>query len=153
MQNIIIIGGGLAGLSLAILCAKSGYNTTLLEKGAYPKHKVCGEYISMESYDFVQSLGVPLSELGLPKITNFVLTSHHNLSANCGLEMGGFGISRYLLDELLAKAALENGVKLLTEQRVTSVDFEEKTSKFQVKTQKSAELSMICIVTRLLIMV
>jgi len=44
--DIAIIGGGLAGLSLAILAANANYSVALFEKEAYPFHKVCGEYIS-----------------------------------------------------------------------------------------------------------
>ena len=58
--DIGIIGGGLAGLSFAIQSAKSGYNTILFEKETYPYHKVCGEYISLESWPFLEKLGVPL---------------------------------------------------------------------------------------------
>jgi len=44
-----IIGGGLAGLALSIQLSKKGYRVILFEKEQYPFHKVCGEYISMES--------------------------------------------------------------------------------------------------------
>ena len=46
-----IIGGGLAGLTLAVQLADAGYSVVMFEKGKYPFHKVCGEYISMESYE------------------------------------------------------------------------------------------------------
>ncbi|HZZ75876.1 MAG TPA: FAD-dependent oxidoreductase, partial [Puia sp.] len=49
--DVAIVGGGLAGLSLAILLARESYRVCLFEKEAYPFHKVCGEYISMESWD------------------------------------------------------------------------------------------------------
>ena len=41
--DIAIIGGGLAGLSLAIQGADKGYKTVVFEKEQYPFHKVCGE--------------------------------------------------------------------------------------------------------------
>ena len=44
-----IVGGGLAGLTLAIQLADAGYAVVLFEKEKYPFHKVFGEYISMES--------------------------------------------------------------------------------------------------------
>ena len=50
--DIAVIGGGLAGLSLSIQSAEAGYKTILFEKEHYPFHKVCGEYISNESYEF-----------------------------------------------------------------------------------------------------
>jgi len=54
--DIAIIGGGLAGLSLAILAADASYKVALVEKENYPFHKVCGEYISLESYNFLMRL-------------------------------------------------------------------------------------------------
>lgn len=60
IYDIAITGGGLAGLSLAILQAKAGNSVVLFEKNSYPFHRVCGEYISLESWDFLESLGLPL---------------------------------------------------------------------------------------------
>ncbi|MDQ6814091.1 MAG: FAD-dependent oxidoreductase, partial [Bacteroidota bacterium] len=45
LYDVAIIGGGLAGLSLAIQCADEGHQVVLFEKENYPFHKVCGEYI------------------------------------------------------------------------------------------------------------
>ena len=41
--DVVIIGGGLAGLTSAIHLSKSGLKVTLIEKNDFPKHKVCGE--------------------------------------------------------------------------------------------------------------
>ena len=56
-HDCAIAGGGIAGLCLANLLASSGKSVLLLEKEKYPFHKVCGEYISMESYDFLCRIG------------------------------------------------------------------------------------------------
>ncbi len=68
IYDAAIVGGGLAGLSLAIQLSKKGYQVLLFEKEIYPFHKVCGEYISMESWDFLTALGLPLGEWNLPRI-------------------------------------------------------------------------------------
>ncbi len=52
--TVAIVGGGLAGLSLSILLSKAGHKTILFEKEKYPFHKVCGEYISLESWNFIE---------------------------------------------------------------------------------------------------
>ncbi|MBA3900020.1 MAG: NAD(P)/FAD-dependent oxidoreductase [Bacteroidetes bacterium] len=121
--DIIVVGGGLAGLSLAILSAKSNLTVLVIEKGHYPRHKVCGEYISMESFDFLMELGLPLAKLNLPQINNFLLTSHHGFSASCVLDTTGFGMSRYLLDGLLAKIATENSVEVSLGQKITDIRY------------------------------
>src|SRR5688500_3801593 len=99
--DVAIIGGGLAGLAAAIQLARKNYNVVLFEKEKYPFHKVCGEYISMESWSFVESLGLPLSDLDLPKIDTLNLTAPNGKSFTTKLPFGGFGISRYKIDSLL----------------------------------------------------
>ena len=129
--DVAIIGGGLAGLSAAIQLAKKGFAVVLFEKEAYPYHKVCGEYISMESWNFLQSLGVPLQNMQLPIITTLQLTAPNGKRFQTLLPLGGFGISRYTLDGLLAHIAKEKGVTLLEEARVEEVVQKEKET-FQI---------------------
>lgn len=74
-QEACIIGGGLAGLSLSIQLAKAGYKVVLFEKEKYPFHKVCGEYISFESWNFIKELGLPLSKMNLPIIKKLFVSS------------------------------------------------------------------------------
>ena len=54
--DIIIVGGGLAGLASAIHLSKKGLSVLLIEKNEYPKHKVCGEYISNEVLPYLKAL-------------------------------------------------------------------------------------------------
>ena len=118
------IGGGLAGLTAAINLAKSGYRILLFEKESYPFHKVCGEYISMESWDYLLSLGVPLEELQLPRIHQLLVSAPSGLTLEQDLPLGGFGISRYLLDDTLMQLAKNIGVKILNPAKVDSVEFD-----------------------------
>ncbi len=113
LYDCIIVGGGLAGLSLSILMAQKKYSVLLIEKKSYPYHKVCGEYISMESWDFLERIGIPLREMNLPRISKFEMTDIRGQRIHEHLEMGGFGISRYTLDHLLAEKAIEIGVTLM----------------------------------------
>jgi flavin-dependent dehydrogenase len=116
-----IIGGGLAGLCLAIQLAERDISVVVFEKGKYPFHKVCGEYISMESWPFLESLGLPLSELALPKIDSLGISSDRGFMLDHRLEMGGFGISRYSLDHYLSEIASRKRVRVVQECRVTDV--------------------------------
>ena len=76
--DVIIIGGGLAGLTSAIHLAKANYNVLLFEKNAYPKHKVCGEYVSNEVLPYLNYLGFNPFEFGAKRIREFELTTHNN---------------------------------------------------------------------------
>ncbi len=100
---------------------KLGYSVVLFQKEAYPFHKVCGEYVSLESWDFLASLGIPLQDLKLPLIDTLCLTAPNGNSFITKLPQGGFGISRYLLDDLLAQSAIANGVHVLQKTKVDDV--------------------------------
>lgn len=116
-----IIGGGLAGLTLAIQLRKAGVNVILFEKESYPFHKVCGEYISMESWDFLEQLGIPLSAMSLPKITELNVSAPNGLLLSHKLDLGGFGISRYTLDYQLYMLAKSLGVVIKENCKVLDV--------------------------------
>jgi len=88
--DVAIIGGGLAGLATAILIAQSGYSVILFEKEKYPFHKVCGEYVSLESWNFVIQLGLPLSKMGLPIMDTLLLTAPNGNAFKTKLPLGGF---------------------------------------------------------------
>src|SRR5258708_35383957 len=105
MYDVIITGGGLAGLALSIQLVRAGYRVALFEKETYPYHKVCGEYISLESWNFLEELGLPLSDWNLPIIRRLVLSSPNGQSLEQELPLGGFGISRYKIDAELAGIA------------------------------------------------
>jgi flavin-dependent dehydrogenase len=119
--DVAIIGGGLAGLALSIQCARTGYNTIVFEREKYPFHKVCGEYISLESWNFLEELGVPLSDMNLPVIRNLMVSAPNGKYIESPLPLGGFGISRYTIDQLLANLARDEGVTLLEGTKVSDV--------------------------------
>src|SRR4029077_12409222 len=134
VHDVAIAGGGLAGLALSIQCAQAGYRTILFEKEKYPFHKVCGEYISFESWNFLEDLGVPLSQMNLPVIGRLLVTAPNGKELEQDLPLGGFGISRYKLDALLAEIAKRNGVKIIEEAKVANVLFDEKIFNIQYST-------------------
>ena len=141
IYDVAIIGGGLAGLTIAIQCADAGYNTILFEKELYPFHKVCGEYISMESYSFLQRSGLPLETLDLPVIKELQLSDVKGRSYKFNLPLGGFGISRYKLDHALSEIAKSKGVSICTDTKVSDISFENET--FHIQTTKANFFSKI----------
>ena len=121
--DIAIIGGGLAGLALSIQSAGAGYKTILFEKEKYPFHKVCGEYVSMESFAFLESLGLPLSSMNLPVIHTLRVSDVKGKLYEFKLPLGGFGISRFALDSALSNIAKQKGVELQESLKVSDVFF------------------------------
>ncbi|MFH6998834.1 NAD(P)/FAD-dependent oxidoreductase [Flavobacterium sp. FlaQc-57] len=118
--DVLIIGGGLAGLTSAIHLSQKGLKVVLIEKSDYPRHKVCGEYISNEILPYLQWLGVEVSKLNPTNITKFEFTTINGKAATAKLPLGGFGISRYALDNFLYQKALTNNCSIIKET-VTNV--------------------------------
>jgi len=122
--DLAVIGGGLAGLALSIQLVRKDYSVILFEKEKFPFHKVCGEYISLESWDFLKGLGLPLEEWNLPIIKKFITSSPNGKLIQHSLPLGGFGISRYKIDAALADIAKHSGVEIIEDSKVTDVHFE-----------------------------
>ncbi len=138
-----IIGGGLAGLTLAVQMADAGHSTVLFEKNKYPFHKVCGEYISNESWNFLERIGIPLNQLDLPQIRQLNVSSPSGNAMSHRLEQGGFGISRYSLDKKLADLAKEKGVMVFDGCTVKEIDFN--TNEFHISTEQGIYKAEICV--------
>lgn len=119
--DIGIVGGGLAGLALSIQLGRAGYKVVLFEKEEYPFHRVCGEYISRESWTFLTNLGVDLHGLGVTNISKLQLSDKNGKLLQQDLPLGGFGISRYVLDAGLAELAKAAGVSLVEKMKVNEV--------------------------------
>jgi len=106
-----------------------------LEKEEYPFHKVCGEYISLESWDFLNSLGLDLEKLNLPIITQLQISTTNGKLLQQKLPLGGFGISRYLLDFALAQIARATGVIIQEKTKVNDIIFSQSLFTIDTKQQ------------------
>jgi menaquinone-9 beta-reductase len=56
--DVIVVGAGPAGAATAILLAERGWSVTLLDKAAFPRPKICGEYLSPQAARILDRLGV-----------------------------------------------------------------------------------------------
>ena len=130
-QTIVIIGGGLAGLTAAIHFRKNNYSVLVLEKNEFPKHKVCGEYISNEVLFYLESLGLNIESLNPKHINKLSFSLVSGKTLHTKLPLGGFGISRYALDFYLYNHAIKLGCQIVQE---TVVDIEFENEKFNIIT-------------------
>ncbi|NSL90771.1 NAD(P)/FAD-dependent oxidoreductase [Chitinophaga sp. Mgbs1] len=121
-NNIVIIGGGLAGLTSAIHLCRAGLQVTLIEKHTYPGHKVCGEYISNEVLPYLRWLGADPAILEPAQLSRVVLSVAGGRTITSPLPLGGFGVSRYTLDHFLMQHAAAAGCRIL-QDTVTDIRF------------------------------
>jgi flavin-dependent dehydrogenase len=129
--DILIIGGGLAGLTSAIHLSKAGKQVILIEKNNYPHHKVCGEYVSNEVIPYLRWLDADPAVLRPVDICKLQITTVSGLSCRTSLPLGGLGISRAVLDEFLYQKAKASGC-IVIRDTVTDVSFE--NDRFYVST-------------------
>ncbi|MCW5519380.1 FAD-dependent oxidoreductase [Aureitalea sp. L0-47] len=131
--DIIIIGGGLAGLSAALHLQKLGVDVLVIEKQAYPKHKVCGEYVSNEILPYLNFLNIdPMAE-GAVAIDQFEMSTKTGELIKSSLPLGGFGISRYALDKMMYDEVIKNSEVII--DSATSISL--KNEIFTVTTQRN----------------
>lgn len=121
MKEVVIVGGGLAGLTCAISLAKLGHQVLLFEKGQFPRHKVCGEYISREVEPLLRSLGLFPDSLQPVYVDRLKLSTFRGKVLDTPLPLGAFSISRYAFDAFLYEKAIEAGVEIRTGETVRNL--------------------------------
>src|SRR5580704_6803665 len=121
-RPITIIGGGLAGLTLGIGLRQQNVPVTIQEAGDYPRHRVCGEFISGSGQTVLERLGL------LSHFQNAGAIYAHTVTFICGttpspvrrLATPALCLSRHKMDALLAEIFQQSGGELRTRSRWTS---------------------------------
>lgn len=101
MREITIAGGGLAGLSLACGLRLRDVPVTVLEAGHYPRHRVCGEFISGVTAETLKFLGIRELFDNVRKHTSVCWFENGRVMHRDALLEPALGISRFELDERL----------------------------------------------------
>lgn len=108
----------------------------MIEKKAYPFHRVCGEYISNETLPFLKKENLLPDHLELPSVRQFEFTSIKGRSLRMPLDLGGFGLSRFTFDHHLFQIAEREGVEVWQISSVSEVNF--LGDHFELTTEKGA---------------
>lgn len=123
MYDVIIIGGGLAGLFNALLLNEAGLHVAVIEKKSYPFHRVCGEYISNEVLPFFKEMDIDVTALHASQITRLEVTATSGAKFTQQLDLGGFGLSRYKFDHYLYQKCKAKGITFMLDTRVENIHF------------------------------
>lgn len=118
LRQIEIVGGGLTGLSLGLGLRQAGVPVTVFEAGDYPRHRVCGEFIS--------GLDEAIAARLIPEDLLAHALRHREVRWYCGDRFAGgqrlpsaaLGISRYTLDTRMAEEFVAAGGRLVTRTRM-----------------------------------
>ena len=124
--DLAIIGGGPAGSSAAITAVRAGAKVALFEARNFPRHKVCGEFVSAESLDLLCGLLREAPELAAlfaraPVIDRTRLLFRKRV-IEAAVSPAALSITRYDLDALLWEAAQRAGVEVHPDCEVTESD-------------------------------
>jgi menaquinone-9 beta-reductase len=132
--DLAIVGGGPAGTAAAIAAARSGATVLLVERGRYPRHKVCGEFISAESLGLLSSLipGLSILDYAVQDLASSTAQVAVPISrarifaegrcAQVVLSPPGASLPRFVLDEALWRAAEQAGVHARQQTAVTGIE-------------------------------
>ncbi|MBP2312567.1 NAD(P)/FAD-dependent oxidoreductase [Azospirillum soli] len=119
--DAVVIGGGPAGAAAAAWLAEAGRRVVLFEREAVPHHKVCGEFVSVEAAEQLETLGLDPAALGALPIGRVRLIAGGR-EASAPLPFPAFSLSRKVLDEALLRAAGERGAVVQRGTLVRTLD-------------------------------
>ena len=118
-DRITIVGGGLAGLTLGIGLRQRKVAVTVWEASCYPRHRVCGEFISGQGQESLARLGLLelIQSAGAIPATSAAFFADKKVVPPRPLPQTALCISRFVLDELLAREFQRLGGELRSGER------------------------------------
>jgi flavin-dependent dehydrogenase len=110
-DEVVIIGGGVAGCAASIALSRKGHKVTLIEREPTPRHKVCGEFLSGEALEDLRALGIDVATLGAVPI-DYVRLAAAGRAAEAPLPFPAASLTRKTLDTALIAEAIAAGVRV-----------------------------------------
>jgi menaquinone-9 beta-reductase len=110
-DEVLVLGGGVAGCAASIALARKGRSVTLIERELAPQHKVCGEFLSGEALEDLHALGVDVASLGAVPIDHVRLAAARR-AAEAPLPFPAASLTRKTLDTALIADAIAAGVRV-----------------------------------------
>lgn len=125
--DVAICGAGPAGAVCAIAAARDGWNTALLERVPFPRHKVCGDCLNPSVWPVLESLEVAgrIQALASAALEQVRFVSRSGTIVEVPLPAGAErAVMRSLLDQALLEEAIQAGVTLISGSPLTALHFD-----------------------------
>lgn len=134
LVDVVVAGGGPAGLAAAIYAASEGLSVTVLEQRTLPADKACGEGLLPGGVEL-------LDEMGIRSVRSRRLDGIRYLDGDCVVEgrfvgRNGLGIRRFDLSRALLERARKLGVDVRDQTRVEGARHELEDQAFFVSTSE-----------------
>jgi 2-polyprenyl-6-methoxyphenol hydroxylase-like FAD-dependent oxidoreductase len=119
--EVLVIGGGPAGLAAAIAARKRGFDVTVVDGAKPPIDKACGEGLMPDTMTALRELGVTIGP-GDGQALRGVCFKDEETSVEADFSgCRGFGIRRTALHEKMVERAEECGIRLLWNTTVSGL--------------------------------
>jgi menaquinone-9 beta-reductase len=119
-NRLTVIGAGPAGASAAIAASIEGAAVDLYDKSKFPRHKVCGEFVSPEILPLLETLGAADAFLRCNPARIGRLSLHFGSRCKVApLPEPAYGLSRYAFDDLLFRRAVTAGARSVQSMAVS----------------------------------
>ncbi len=124
MWDVAVVGAGPAGCAAAIELARAGAKIGLLEKAAFPRDKLCGEFLSPVGARVVEELGCgrQFHAAQPAPIERAVVVTASGARLEFPFPARAYGLSRLRFDHLLARAALAAGAQLIEKAEIVRLE-------------------------------
>jgi len=140
--DAIVVGGAVSGASCALRLARAGWSVAVVEKEAFPRRKVCGEFLSATNWRVIDELGIrpdveslggePVSRVAVYAGDDIIEAPMPSLAGRPGIR--GAAVARADLDARLLALASEHGAEVFQPARVTGCDSDDALRRVAVKT-------------------
>ncbi len=124
MLDVAIAGGGPAGSSAALMLARAGLETLVIERSQFPRTKACGEYLNAGAVAQLRDLGLEDVLAPMAARLDGIRLSGNGVRTELRFSRPGWALPRAQLDDIMLKAALSGGARLL-QAHVENVTVEE----------------------------
>lgn len=141
MYDIIIVGAGPAGSTLAHKLAVLGFSVLIIEKQAWPRFKPCAGGITKRCYN---RIATDISKVVEDTTYSMVLTLHHRIGAEITATSPLiYQVDRKKFDAVLSDIAVKSGAEFHVREKF--LDFEHHEGYISVKTEKDSYMCRVLV--------